>query len=638
MTMHSAQPADPVNKKAPEVSTTSGASKCNNIHQLRTQNASPDNRTPPQATNATTNLIQLPEGYAKTDGFICSIGETPNGPELEQLCSELDVVALIRNKDGRGWGRVIEAKDPDGNLQRIEIPYNADGILCSNRLADIGVSVIAAQKAKVANLISNWTPESRALRVSKGGWDEDLCYFVLGNEVFGKVTGADTVMFESLPGNHMFNSKGTLADWQEHIGRFCVGNSRLIFGVSMGLAGPLLKFGKEGGVGFHFYGKSSKGKTTLAKIAGSVVGGGVGGYLRTWRATDNGLEGSCLQHNDLLMVMDEIGQADEFTVSKSAYMIANGEEKARATKTGGLSELRRWQVIMLSTGEPRIASTINRTGQRIKAGQAVRFIDIGIEAGMDMGVVEDLHGFKSSQELVESLESACSLYYGIPIRAFIKKVVPHDRTNIITTQRKFVKEFVTECFPSGTKDTQARRVCIRFAEVAFAGETGITARILPWPKGTAREASLRLFQEWLDDRGEGALEDRSIIKGLQTWLQTRGQNHIKFDLNGADDDAECRKSWGNRGSYQIYGVLRDHGGEACYCLYPESLTAILEAEQVTGLDKDMVLDVLNAHGVLVLHSEKKGDKVTYRNTGKIQFNGSRTRMVIIKRSILDLEV
>lgn len=636
--LDSAQVVELQKEMASEVVETSDAQNSSNIYTLRTSSVVPSVNIPLQKPNAITKQSPLPAGYVLHNGHICTVVKINNAVEYDPVCSELYVVALIRNKDGRGWGKVIEAKDPDGNIQRLEIPYNAEGNLCADRLADIGVSVKTKRKQQLAELVSNWEPIARSLRVDKGGWDADLKYFVLGNEVFGKVNGAELVMFEGLPGNHMFQSKGTLKEWQEHVGRICVGNSRLIFAVSMGLAGPLLKFGKEGGVGFHFFGKSSRGKTTLAKIAGSLVGGGAGGYLRTWRATDNGLEGVCLQHNDLLMVMDEVGQADDHTVSKSAYMIANGEQKARATKTGGVSEMKRWQVIMLSTGEPRISSKIAGTGQRIKAGQAVRFIDLSVEGGKDMGIVEELHEFASSKEFVESLESDCIQCYGMPVRELLKKMVLYDYDDISKSRENFIKAFEELCFPGGTTDTQASRVCVRFAEIGFAGEVGEVAKILPWPAGTARKAALRLFQEWLDERGEGAYEDRSILHALKNWFQTKAPNHMKYELSGGEGDNECQVSWGARGHNPLYGVVKNVSGEDCFCLFPGMLTMILTSEQITGIEKNTVIDVLKTSDLLAVSSDRKDDKVIIRNTQKINFNGSRQRMMVIKRSILDLEL
>jgi hypothetical protein len=53
-------------------------------------------------------------------------------------------------------------------------------------------------------------------------------------------------------------------------------------------------------------------------------------YLQRWRATDNGQEAQAAQHSDGLLVLDELGQVDPKVAGESAYMLANGQGKARA--------------------------------------------------------------------------------------------------------------------------------------------------------------------------------------------------------------------------------------------------------------------------------------------------------------------
>ena len=63
------------------------------------------------------------------------------------------------------------------------------------------------------------------------------------------------------------------------------------------------------GGGIHFRSASSTGKSTALHVAGSVWGGGdATGYVRSWRATANGLEGVALNHCDTLLCLDELSQ------------------------------------------------------------------------------------------------------------------------------------------------------------------------------------------------------------------------------------------------------------------------------------------------------------------------------------------
>lgn len=70
--------------------------------------------------------------------------------------------------------------------------------------------------------------------------------------------------------------------------------------------------------GFHFRGSSSSGKTTALHLAASVFGQ-PSRYIRLWRTTANGLEGLAALHNDSLLILDELSQADPKEAGEAAY-------------------------------------------------------------------------------------------------------------------------------------------------------------------------------------------------------------------------------------------------------------------------------------------------------------------------------
>jgi putative DNA primase/helicase len=154
---------------------------------------------------------------------------------------------------------------------------------------------------------------------------------VLPKETIGD--DAERIVFQSENAvENTFRVKGTADQWRERVGALCVGNSRLVFAVACAFAGPLLRpAGMESG-GFHYRGDSSSGKTTALKLAASVYGGT--SYLQRWRSTDNALEATAAQHSDCLLILDELAQIDPKTAGECAYMLANEQGKARATRTG----------------------------------------------------------------------------------------------------------------------------------------------------------------------------------------------------------------------------------------------------------------------------------------------------------------
>jgi len=85
--------------------------------------------------------------------------------------------------------------------------------------------------------------------------------------------------------------------------------------------------------GINLYGPSSRGKTTLVDVAGSVCGGPA--YRETWRATGAGLEAIARAHNHALLVLDEQGMVLSSEAAEIAYLLASGLSKLRATKGPG---------------------------------------------------------------------------------------------------------------------------------------------------------------------------------------------------------------------------------------------------------------------------------------------------------------
>lgn len=70
------------------------------------------------------------------------------------------------------------------------------------------------------------------------------------------------------------------------------------------------------------------------KVAASVCGGT--DFWHTWRATGNALEGTASRRNDATLMLDEIREVDGREAGNIAYMLANGQGKARARTDGSV--------------------------------------------------------------------------------------------------------------------------------------------------------------------------------------------------------------------------------------------------------------------------------------------------------------
>src|SRR5262249_10783358 len=141
-------------------------------------------------------------------------------------------------------------------------------------------------------------------------------------------------------------------------------------------------------------------KTTALHVAGSVWGGGTvaSGYVRSWRATANGLEGVALGHCDTLLCLDELSQLAAREAGEVAYMLANGAGKSRSSRDGSARRAARWRALFLSSGEFGLADKVaeDGRGRKLAAGQQVRIVDLSADAGAGMGMFEELHGLSTA--------------------------------------------------------------------------------------------------------------------------------------------------------------------------------------------------------------------------------------------------
>lgn len=444
------------------------------------------------------------------------------------ICSRIDIIAVTRDINNNSWGKLIRFKDRDG-IEHSEIVDIADIVAnpdaVRHRLVNSGVTVSLEKNArdKLAQYLNEVDPPKKVRVTPKIGWQGTV--FVLPDETLGKTD--EDFLFKSDNYTSKFNVKGSLEDWKLHIAKRVLGNPVPEFCISCAFAGPLLTPCDLDGGGFHLLGDSSSGKTTSLCLAASVCGGSKDGYIQSWRSTDNAIEGIALNHNDCLLCLDEINMATSKTVSESAYMIANGQGKARADRYGNTKSRKEWKLFLLSNGEVSIANKLKEEGKKMMAGQAVRIIDIGSDMECGFGVYNNVPDGLKSNEFSDELKVAASRYYGVALREFIN-LFAENIDDYVTEIHKNIAEFCKKYCKQDVSG-QVKRVCARFGLVAAAGELAIKFKILPWPEHTAWNAAAILFTKWTQQRGgTDTLELQTALKTLTEFIQRYGSSRFKI--------------------------------------------------------------------------------------------------------------
>jgi putative DNA primase/helicase len=370
-----------------------------------------------------------PAGYEmRADGLY----RMPKGEseKPQRLCGAFTVLGESRPEGNDGWGLLLRWHDRDGQPHEWIMPralLAGEAAELRQRLAACGLDVVQSDGARrgLVDALARVKCDRRVRTVPRIGWHigaEGGAVFVLPDRNCGVPPKGETLALDLDPRPTVFRSRGELHAWRDQVAARCRQNDRLMFAVSLAFAGALLTPLREEGGGFHFRGDSSKGKTTALHLAASVWGAPMGAdpFVRQWRSTTNALEATAAAHNDCLLPLDEIGQADPREIGEASYMLANGQGKDRMRDRGGLRRTASWRTLFLSTGEESLGDLMARGGRGAKAGQEVRFLDVPADAGAGLGMFNTLHGAEDGDAFARELRQAAQQSHGTAGPAFLE--------------------------------------------------------------------------------------------------------------------------------------------------------------------------------------------------------------------------
>jgi uncharacterized protein (DUF927 family) len=506
-----------------------------------------------------------------------------------RICGPLVVAAQATDHRGGNWGLLLEFEDLRGTKQHWVMPR---GMLASdaaevraellNRGLWIGTNKVAREQ--LTNYLNKDEDLPRATYVTAPGWHGKA--YVLADRAIG-AESHQRIVFQGAAQSRL-EQRGTAEEWRDAVSVLAVGNSRLAFAISTAFAAPLLHLVGADGGGFHFGGDSSQGKTSIVRAAASVWGGPP--YVHSWRATSNGLEGLAQQHNDGLLVLDELNQVEPREAGEAAYMLANGRGKARAGRGGAARPIVTWRLLYLSTGELGLAAHMAKAGHRVEAGQAVRLAEISADAEREYGIYESVHRRANGAVLSAELVAAASKTYGTVGLRFLE-LVAAQYEDISATVLELTSRFSAELLSKGAEG-QDHRSAARFALVAAAGAIATRLGLTGWPEEQAFEAAKLCFRAWQDARGgAGNQERRAILHQVRRFLELHGKSRFS-----RKDGRDTERVVTNRAGF--YDELED--GTWFYVL-PEAYTS----EVCQGRVSRAVSKVLIAERWLVPDGEGK---------------------------------
>lgn len=536
-------------------------------------------------------------------------------PYIETTKSGLFYVTRQQDKD---TGEVVEKRAPlssifhhlGGGLDEhgnhyavLERPrhYGSDSRTIVLPLGDVGTGqgwkvlqsngvMIYSQKSsreKLADYI-----QKEALQVShaitdKGGWHHDgKAYILPSGEVITPLDSLKVIYNGDKSQAAAFATKGTLQNWNDAIGQYVTGNSRLCLAVGTALAAPLLQLlGLESG-GFHIFGDSSDGKTTAAKVALSVWANPNDAKV-SWNGTGYAFTNIANSRNDNFMMLDEIGEASPQAVYSMAYSVLNGTGKAQGNKDGGNRAVKKWRVLVFSTGEKSISGYVERNGRfQWQAGQETRLPSIPANAGKGLGVFDTLHSFCTGKDMAEHLNDAVLHNYGGAGVAFVEYILQHS--DLVTELAKQYIDTFKATLPN--MGNQAGRIANRFALVAATLMLAIDAKLLPMSHSEAMQSITQCLNDWIARSGTGNFEERRIIEQTSAFFEQAAYNRF-ISINKASSHEHTPPN---------FAGLREERGDQLPMYYV--LTSVFDAEICQDFDRHKVVTVLDGIGWLIVPS------------------------------------
>ena len=533
------------------------------------------------------------------------------------ICSPIEIIAKTRDTSSGTWGRLLQWRDDDSVPHSWSMPLSllqGDAREYRKELASQGLNITTNPKQRnyLDTYIQNYPIHKRALCVDRLGWHDEQ--YILPDGAIGG-DGKQLIVYQAA---HAINStiaqQGTLEQWRDELCKKLAEQSRFVFSIACAFAGQLLALLDDDGGGFHLLGSSSMGKSLSLKLAASVWGK-PDNYTKTWRSTDNALEGTASEHNDSFLPLDEISECDPKVVGKAVYMLANGQGKGRSTTTGHNRTAKTWRIIFLSNGEESLQNFMAQAGQKTNAGIEVRVAHIDADAGKGLKTFDSLVLADTGAGQADKINELSQAYYGVAGIAWLEYITS-DKAATTATAKQFVSDFMSNYSDLAP---QAYRVAKRFAIVAAAGEMATLAGITGWQAGQATTAVMTCLNNWLDNYGrDGEHEQRQIIEHIKAFIEQHGSSRFQPCHIHTYQDFEPKIT--NRAGYHNYDT-----GDYYFS------TSTFD-EVCSPFNKSKVLQVLDEARLLnVTESDRKTCRVP------LPFKKNRQRVYAVKSEILSCE-
>ena len=523
------------------------------------------------------------------------------------------ILGEARSLNNDNWQRVVRFQDKDSTQHTLLIPYEhfmGEAQEALRIIANHGLMPPrqAYKKNVFINYIQDYPIEKRFRSVDRAGWYGNS--FVTTNHTYGNGTDEELLFYSET--KDPYSKSGSLEGWQE-LSQLIEPHSLAVLAFSCAFSGQLVTpLAIESG-GFHIYGISSHGKSTITKAACGIWGKPKD-ISKSWRTTDNALENDAELRNDSFMNLDEIGQSTPKAAADIIYMVTGGQGKVRSSKAGKNRDSKQFNLMYTSTGEITLGEHLRRGNIEIDAGLLLRFAHLSSDAGKGYGIFDCINYGTESKDVGNRVNELAVMHYG---HAGIKwlEYLTSDKDAVMQKAQELLDSFIEQ--HTQAKNGQANRVLRRFALVAVAGELATLAGITRWQQGRAFEAVAQCFNNWLGSLGNGEnMEETKILEHIKAFFESNGTSRFEdLTVIRQADGEVIRPRIHNRVGY--YDPL-----DKVYLVSP----TMFKKEMCIGMNDANVKKVLIKRGWIKEFIE--GDKKLYVKKSSTNLpDGTRPRMM-----------
>lgn len=528
----------------------------------------------------------------------------------KKVCDYLKIVGFVKTFNENDWKTRIEFKDLNDEICTIDVDNEKlsnvndwkKELIRKGLSPDINADIF---RKYIIHFFRDRNSIKRFTEVNETGWineDTYICPSFLNAESSFIMSQVDDVGYAI---------SGTIDQWRDQVADLCQNNSVLTFALCAALAPVLLRcFPEINTTIFHLVGQSSIGKTTALKVAASVWGNPKK-YIKQWRATGNAQEGVAEKHNDSLLILDEIGQANDKDIQQTVYMLGNEKGKSRMTADATLKKTKSWRLLCLSSGEIGISEKIESAGERVHGGVLVRCVDIEAQSSKGLGIFEDLRGFSNGNEFSTAIAEYTSKYYGTAAKYFVDGLKDLDEDtvrNIFTESLQRIKKYLNL---ENSKEGAILRVLNTFALVNTARILASSDYIgvLPHNCTAIDEDICNIIRRCLPNIYNQENEESEMLEDFKDQLKTNEFHFMLADLVNDISVEKIRKirTQQEEPRTQIFGY-RIKDADVYYIL-----PSIFKKEFCKGRNERTLKRILLKRNMLKELPEKENGKIKNRN-------------------------